>query len=41
VIHILSEGQLIDQGTYQDLISRNVTFQQMAKLEALQEESSG
>jgi ATP-binding cassette subfamily C protein len=40
VIHVLSEGQLIDQGTYQDLISRNVTFQQMAKLEALQEESS-
>ncbi len=41
VIHVMQEGALIDQGTYQDLLSRNAAFQQMAKLEAMQEESSG
>jgi ATP-binding cassette, subfamily B, bacterial PglK len=40
VIHVLERGNLIDQGTYSDLLQRNLAFQQMAKLEALQEESS-
>ena len=40
VIHVLEHGKVIDQGTYQELLDRNLAFQQMAKLEALQEESS-
>jgi len=40
VIHVMQDGRLTDQGTYQELIDRNVAFQQMAKLEAMQQESS-
>jgi ABC-type multidrug transport system fused ATPase/permease subunit len=40
VIHVMQQGQLMDQGTYQELMEKNVAFQQMAKLEAMQQESS-
>ena len=40
VIHVMQQGQLMDQGTYQELLEKNVAFQQMAKLEAMQQESS-
>jgi ATP-binding cassette, subfamily B, bacterial PglK len=40
VIHVMQQGQLVDQGTYQELLEKNVVFQQMAKLEAMQQESS-
>jgi ATP-binding cassette, subfamily B, bacterial PglK len=40
VIHVMQQGQLVDQGTYQELLEKNVAFQQMAKLEAMQQESS-
>jgi ABC-type multidrug transport system fused ATPase/permease subunit len=40
VIHVMQQGRLMDQGTYQELLEKNVAFQQMAKLEAMQQESS-
>ena len=40
VIHVMQQGQLMDQGTYQELMEKNVAFQQMAKLQAMQQESS-
>jgi ATP-binding cassette, subfamily B, bacterial PglK len=39
VIHVMNQGQLIDQGTYQELLTNNEDFQAMAKLETLKEQA--
>jgi len=39
VIHVMNQGQLVDQGTYQELLQNNEDFQSMAKLESLKEQA--
>ena len=39
VIHVMNQGQLKDQGTYQELLQNNDDFQSMAKLESLKEQA--
>ena len=39
VIHVMNQGQLKDQGTYQELLQNNEDFQSMAKLESLKEQA--
>ena len=39
VIHVMNQGQLKDQGTYQELLQNNEDFHSMAKLESLKEQA--
>ena len=32
VIHLFEKGQVVDSGTYNELLERNVKFQEMAKV---------